>query len=302
MNVVKNGLSKQIDNKIITNTTKSECSNQKNGICSTKEIILDIKKYIKNKGIDIINKDDNEIINLAKQEFNCDSESCILNNKSFINSSNKDKIEYVLNNNFKTKGPRNNTNLLSNFNIDKTLLLWGKEFDNFYPCSFSMIDFDIHPNNFSKINLFDVVNGDAYYYDNNNKKIQAKFNCFACVLNTDVSSGRGKHWVCIFVDCRSKKKEDSWTIEYFNSAGNSPCNSVIKWMESQRINLMKLNKNVETLNVSNTVHQYSMTECGPYSLYYIRSRLDGVSYTHFYSYIIPDNLMIEFRKHIFRLN
>jgi hypothetical protein len=139
--------------------------------------------------------------------------------------------------------------------------------------------------------------------------ITGKFNCLGCVLNTDISSGRGKHWVAVFIDCRD---DNEWTIEYFNSAGNPPPTTMINWMEKTRKQLTdyanKLtdssssNKpiNVETVCVTDIEHQQSETECGMYSLFYIRARLDGKSYKWFTQTVIPDADMIEFRKHLFR--
>jgi hypothetical protein len=44
------------------------------------------------------------------------------------------------------------------------------------------------------------------------------------------------------------------------------------------------------------------SSCGPYSLYYIISRLEGVSSDAFQKNRIPDHKMWEFRKILFRKN
>lgn len=282
------------DNVLITNTNESECNNN-TGVCSSEKIVNLMSKFIQSSG----NKE--EVVKKIEQKLKCDSESCVLIHPEFDKFI-KDEIgdnniiKYELNKNFKTKGPRSNTNLLSNFNIDETLLRWGREFNDFYPCPFSMIDFKIISNTFGIINLADIVNGKIFYFDLLNDKHYGPFKTFACVLNTDVSTGRGKHWVCIFVDCRS----NIWTIEYFNSSGNPPHYDVNEWMEKQRSNLLKIHNKVETITVTNIVHQKSNTECGMYVLYYIRSRLDGISYNHFLTKRIDDSDVTKFRKHVFR--
>ncbi len=287
---------KNNNSKLLTKTNESECSNGGN-ICSYKKIIQLASKYINYNG-----DNDVEIINVAKSKLKCDSESCILSdpdfNKYVINNGGKELIEKNWIQNFKPSGPRNNTNLLSNFNIDETLMMWAREFKDFYPCPFSMIDFKYIGNEFGTINLADVFSGKQSYEDPIIGINTGPFKTFGCVLNTDVSTGRGKHWVCIFVDCRL----NTWTIEYFNSSGNPPNYDVNEWMEKQRKNLLTLHDKVETIAVTNIVHQKSNTECGMYVLYYIRSRLDETPYKLFLTKRIDDSDVTNFRKHVFRKN
>jgi hypothetical protein len=293
---------------LLTKTNESECINGSN-ICSSKKVINLISKFINTKNIDgdvltggdVISSNDEDVINKAAEKLNCTSESCILQNPKFVNfvtevTGSTDIIKYELYKNFKTKGPRNNTNLLSNYNIDETLIRWSREFKNFYPCRFSMIDFKHTNNDFNKTNLANIISGKSFFIDPIDGRHNGPFNTYACVLNTDVSTGRGKHWVCMFVDCRS----NLWTIEYFNSSGNPPCLDIIEWMEKQRSKVLKIHNNVDTINVTNIVHQKSNTECGMYVLYYIRSRLDGISYNYFLDKRIVDSDVTKFRKHVFR--
>lgn len=291
--------------KLLTQTTESECLNEYNTCISsiTKELIKQFS-YSCNLINDKIEESD--IVEKLKKNLNCDSESCILTNPRFTTFvtetiGSKDIINKELIINFKTKGPRDNTNLLSNTNIDETLIRWGKKFTNFFPCPFSMIDFNIILNKFGTINLKDIMTNKLSYTDLLSVSHNGPFNTFGCVLNTDTSNGPGKHWVCIFVDCRS---DLLWTIEYFNSSGNPPCNDVVEWMECQRKNLSEIHdiNYIKTITVTNIVHQKSNTECGMYVLYYIRSRLDDIPYHYFLTNRIVDNDVTQFRKHIFRKN
>lgn len=279
---------------LLTKTTESECTNECN-TCSSKKTIKLMSKFVNATG------PENDIVEKIERELKCDSESCVLLNSTFKKfvekeTGNTDIITYDLQKNFKTRGPRNSTDLLSNYNIDETLLRWAREFKEFFPCPFSMIDFKIVTNDFGSINLDNVISGKALYKDPIDGIQRGPFKTYGCVLNTDISTGHGKHWVCIFVDCRSS----IWTIEYFNSSGNPPHYDVSEWMENQRSNLLKLHDKVETITVTNLVHQKSNTECGMYVLYYIRSRLDGISYQHFLTKRIDDADVTKFRKHVFR--
>lgn len=301
INVNVNIITPEIIGGLITNTDESECI-RVNTCCSSKPIINLMSKFINTtEGNTKIIENNNEVIEKIEKVLKCDSESCVLVNPEFNKfvekeTGNNNIIKYELHKNFKTKGPRDNTNLLSNYNIDDTLIRWAREFKDFYPCPFSMIDFKTVVNDFYTINLDDVVSGKVSYRDPIDGIQHGPFKTYGCVLNTDVSTGRGKHWVCIFVDCRSKV----WTIEYFNSSGNPPHYDVTEWMEKQRSNLLKIHNNVETITVTNIVHQKSNTECGMYVLYYIRSRLDGIPYCYFLTKRIEDADVTKFRKHVFR--
>ena len=180
------------------------------------------------------------------------------------------KIHGILQTEFKPQGPRNNDNWLSNIDTDTTLLRWSEQFD-LRVCSFAMIDFETNKSDteFASIDL---------------NQLTQRY--FACILNTDISTGRGKHWVCIFAN----KQVNS--VEYFNSTGKPPPPAVIRWMAKQHR---------ESIIATNVTHQRSQTECGVYSLYYIRARLEDVPITYFNQQNIPDNEMYKFRRHLFRI-
>lgn len=286
-----------VNKEIVTKTTDSECTNNTT-VCSCKKVIKLMKEFTGTN-----NSDDSAIVEDIKQKLNCgDSESCVLNNPDFVKFVEKkdsDLVKHTLINNFKTKGPRDSTKLLSNFNIDDTLFRWSREFRDFFPCSFSMIDFYKVSSEFGTIDISKVFSGKESYRDPLDGSLHGgPFRTFACVINTDVSYGRGKHWVCMFADHRGEK----CTIEYFNSSGNPPNEDVTKWMEKQRSNMLKICDKVDTITVTNIVHQKSNTECGMYVLYYIRSRLDGIPFIYFLTKRIDDSIVTEFRKHVFRKN
>lgn len=112
----------------------------------------------------------------------------------------------------KTAGPRHGNQLLSNFNIDEVLARWALEFGGFFNCPFAMFDFDRVPGyRFGEVDLAKVRAGRETQEVFNPAprgaadgfvKTRRPCDTFACVLNTDVSDGKGKHWVCVFVDMR----------------------------------------------------------------------------------------------------
>jgi hypothetical protein len=244
----------------------------------------------------------------AKQTLKCDSESCVVSHPTFQKFAIKNKIasnselEENLDTRFKIEGPRNSTAWLSNYDIDKTLEDWAFKFEDFFPCPFAMIDFDRMGDPLHRYNMHDIYNGK---HKKNTIMGTVKLPCrtFGCAINTDVTAGKGKHWMALFVDMRGS---EVWTIEFFNSTGAPPQKSIVNWMKKTKENLEDyLNQigkkiKVEIIITSHLEHQESNTECGLYTLFYIRARIENVPYDRFLKIVIPDENMIEFRKHCFR--
>jgi hypothetical protein len=199
---------------------------------------------------------------------------------------------------FKTPGPRDSRALLNNVMIDGTLARWAAEFTRFYPYPFCMIDFAETNGPLARTSLVAVVEGraPAPRLPDGTPLPTAAPNMAACVLNTDVSSGPGKHWVAVFFDARA----EPWTIEYFNSVGRPPPRQVVRWMEQERAALAAaFGRAVETAAVTSVAHQRGDTECGLYALYFIRRRLVGTPAAFFAGDPIPDDAIAEFRRYVF---
>jgi len=202
---------------------------------------------------------------------------------------------------FKAPGPRDSLALLSNYDLDGVLQRWARVFPEFFPCPFAMMDFDTNGDLFGEIDMAEILGGlAATDLGPGIGLIQRKAACLGCVVNTDTSSGPGRHWVAVFVDCRPAK--DAWSVEYFNSAGRPPPKVMTRWMERTRARLAALRAGgeVRTVAVTDVDHQESQTECGLYALYYIRRRLEKVPHSFFEEVLVPDEAMTAFRRHVFR--
>jgi hypothetical protein len=246
----------------------------------------------------------------AASILHCDSESCVLSHPDFIRFVDTtlgvppEKIAAEKERKFKTAGPRNSTELLNNFHIDETLQRWSRVFPEFFAYPFAMMDFDQTGEPFARLDIVDILEGRVQQeMGPGYKPVRRKNQCAGCVLNTDTSAGPGKHWVAVFVDARSP----DWTVEYFNSAGRPPPKPMVKWMERARARLQEHRSKrgggrVETVAVTSVAHQDSQTECGVFALFYIRRRLEGISYTFFQDpkKVVPDDAMTQFRQFIFR--
>lgn len=131
------------------------------------------------------------------------------------------------------------------------------------------------------------------------KKYKEGVRCFGVVFNTDYSSGTGQHWFAVFGDF----SKEPFTLEYFNSSGDDPLPEITAWLKKTKHALNKqLNKTVNDVVVTKLINQEDRHSCGSYSIFYIISRLEGVSYKYFNKNKIGDDLMHEFRKNLFRHN
>ncbi len=244
---------------------------------------------------------DGDAVRAAAKALSCTSESCVVTHPRFRSfatqrgiSAQELALEMELR--FKAAGPRDSLALLSNVHIDATLRRWARVFPEFFPCPFAMMDFNHSGDFFGEVDLLDVLDGNIEVdLGAGIGAVRRKSTYFGCVVNTDVSSGRGKHWVAVFVDCRGKK----WSVEYFNSAGNPPPRPMTDWLARSSA---KLSSRCPTsvVAVTDVDHQESQTECGLYALYYIRRRLEGTPYSFFFEKLVPDAAMTAFRRHVFR--
>jgi Ulp1 protease family, C-terminal catalytic domain len=271
----------------------SKClSKSENGLCATGKVKDAIIDFIETKS----NKDGQDaIINLldkAKELTKCNNEKCIIE-KILPHHDAKDAILST----FKHKGPRDIVRRLSNYDIDGVLNQWCLTNDKFYNWGFNMIDFDKEGASLAKYTMVDILKGEASLnLGKYGGVIKRPCNIAACVVNTDKYSGGGIHWFAILCDCRS----EPYTVEYFNSSGNPPRPQIIDWMErtTKHLSTHTGKQVIQKTNVGSR-HQYGNSECGLYSLFFIRHRLDGNPYDSFLEYAYKDDIMTEFRKYCF---
>ncbi len=229
-------------------------------------------------------------IDEAKTAVGCDSERCLVERAA--QQIGHKNARAIIGRYFKIDGPTD-ASLLSNVNIDTTLEQWAEKFRDFYPYNFNMKNYTKYhyengrvedgPDTLATVNV-----GELY-----RKGVRTA----ACVINTDVYQGNGEHWMCLFVDMREPGKA---TVEFFNSAGGCPQVAWQNWLVKTKEELEAAGiADVQICGCSKIIHQSSMSECGVYSLYYIWSRLNGVTWRELSSVKIPDKLMFEFRQHLF---
>lgn len=247
-----------------------------------------------------VSGDSEKIMETAKGKLGCNTEICVLGKLESKLGQNAVKSE--IKKTMKVNGPTS-TKLLSNSDIDSTLQQWALRFTDFFPYNFNMINYasysfhngDIHnrPDSLATILWRDLYSGE---FDGR------KYRCCGCVINSDKYQGGGKHWMSLFADARNPRR---WTVEFFNSSGNAPAPEWINWLVKTRDQMEQIAEQehkkvkVEIIKVCQIRHQHSRTECGVYSLFHIWARLNNQPPEYFIKKPVPDQLMMEFRQHLF---
>lgn len=250
--------------KIITTECAPHISSK---ICSDDNNLNLMKQWLGEK---ISNKE--QLVKRAMDKTNCESESCLYTKIPSLDKSNMDNI-------FAPKGPWNNTAWLSNQDIDDVLSGYAKKFPTFLHIEYQMRDFA----KYGTLNNLDW------------KDIIGKYKSVGCVVNTDLSSNGGQHWTAFYIDIPGQ------TVEYFDSAAQVPYPEFTEFsIKTAHILSQLTNKKFNDILATKIEHQKENTECGVYSLYYILSRLHGVPHKAFELKRVPDDMMVMFRKCLFR--
>ena len=281
----------------ILSVTDGECSELSKGngaICSTVKIQKALVSFT-NKSNPL------QAIKSAKDKTGCKTEKCVLTDYNFkrhaksegINNSELKVNEVVR---FKPEGPRDKIGWLTNSDIDGVLHEWCAANKDLYNWEYNMIDFDKYGGTLSRYSMCNVLDGNApLNLGRFGGIVKRPCKIAASVINTDCRSGKGKHWFAVLCDCRNP----TWSVEFFNSSGNPPVFEIIEWMERTTSELKKRNPDTIILQNTGRRHQYKRTECGLYSLYFIRRRLEGHPFTDFLVNQFDDDTMTKFRKYCF---
>jgi hypothetical protein len=229
------------------------------------------------------------IISVAKDATGCKSEECVLTTLAESVPPAEAKIlADAIEADFRVSGPETSLKWLTNENIDGVLAQLTRKHPTLKHLGFHMIDFNKHEKPLETLDMMrDVVN--------------AGFDQFCVVINTDKYGGAGIHWFCLFCDFRGAGTPASpWTIEYFNSSGSRAPTSVAEWRIKTRYNLEAAGKTAKIIDAAPIQHQRDTdSECGVYCLYYIYKRIHKESLATFRTRI-PDAVMVAFRKKLFK--
>lgn len=269
----------------------SECSlvreGSKGGTCLSDKAV----EYLTKKaGVNVTHLSDEDAMKLIHERYGTHSDRGLLTKLP-------DDLAIAEQINLKIPGPKG-TELLSNTDIDGIMKQWEAAFDGFFAYNFNMLDYTEFSFRDGRVRATADTLATI-----DPAELMGKYDCAACIINSDVYRGHGKHWMAIFVDNRGPHP----TAEFFNSSGRAPVPEWLSYLErAQRgvdaANSMKATRSTKSkcaIINNQLVQQHSMTECGLYSLFYVWSRLNNMPYGYFDKEQVFDQLMIEFRAHLF---
>lgn len=191
---------------------------------------------------------------------------------------------------------KNKNEWLSNFDIDRVLRQYEKQYPHFEFIGPTPIDFDSLVQGtcvweeLCKIDLNDLIK-------RGKKKV-------GIIFNLDKHDEPGSHWVSLMIDMENRY------VMYFDSNGISCPKEICKLMDRVISQAKQLEQPIHLKKIQNKVrHQYSNSECGMYSLYFIITHIietingkDASSkeiVKHFTDKRIPDDFVFRLRYKYF---
>lgn len=277
----------------LLDTPINECTRIGRIVCSTDTDVDKMKRFLTRSGLRTTPEDPVEIVELVMSVLGVSKEADIYDNPQYQKFVGSQEAQKSLFTNFVGRGPSDSTALLSDSNIDGALARWAliakDEFQKkFYHVPFQMIDFAKTGSELSQLDVLELK--------------KKGFDSFGVIINTDVSTGRGIHWFCLYGNLSpAGSDKDPVTLEYFNSSGYPPRPEITFWLEKTCLELRQAGVNCDIINATGGKQvQYSKTECGVWSLVYILSRLKNHPPHWIVTVNANDADMIDFRKRLFR--
>ena len=131
----------------------------------------------------------------------------------------------------------------------------------------------------------------------------------ATVVNLDVHTGKGTHWVALALDCR---KRDAPRLMFYDSTGNRPPS---RWTKSSKTvrspyahilsalpSKMLRNKVAKGAAYNRKTHQRKSTECGVFAMMFVDALVSGRSFEQHCARMLNDDDAFRHRSVFFEPN
>jgi hypothetical protein len=279
-------------NKFIKLNCAPKVGNKLNFSCFTADALHILKKIwnARHNDVKIHSNDPKEIWQQFRNNMSntCNSEACWLRHQCIKNKIPHELWENIFAPNAPKEWLKNPQEWLTSIEIEKVMQQWERVYKCFEFIGPSPIDYDKHK-------LFgECVWEDLCRFSLLDMKKRHK-NKIGVIFNLDPHDKDGSHWVALFINL--KKQE----IYYFDSYGEEIPRRINKFVKMVIKQAKNLNENYE-LKVITKRHQYSQSECGMYSLYFIIEMLKDKPFSYFQNNKIPDKKMIALRNKYFNKN
>mgnify|MGYP001169170587 CR=1 FL=1 len=149
------------------------------------------------------------------------------------------------------------------------------------------------PNDFSKCSVSELCSFDL------KKHKDAGETKIGIVFNTDPSHEDGHHWIAMWIDLNgANSKEWGPAIYYFDSFGEMPSSEVQAFIQ-KTIQQGEKCKIDFAYFVNDICHQKGDSQCGMYTIDFIKRMLEGIQFEDYLRMGINDKQMIKLRKKYF---
>ena len=214
----------------------------------------------------------------------CNKESCWIKQKCINENIDVNIRDYT----FAPKAPEswkeNPNEWLTSTDIIEVMKQYEKKYPTFEFIGPSPIDYDKH-----------LAYGECVWEElcefSLSKTIAEGKREIGIIFNLDKHNQPGSHWIAMFIN--TKKRH----IYFLDSYGVKMPRQVKKFKTKIQKQSLKIGNGKEyKLFENKRRHQYSDSECGMYSLYFIIQLLEGVSFNKFVKKRVKDNYMMKLRK------
>jgi len=216
----------------------------------------------------------------------CNKESCWV--RQLV--KNNIKLEKELLESFAPKSPyewkKNPNEWLSSLDILAVMNQYEKKYKCFEFMGPSPIDFDHH-------NINNQCVWEELCSFNLNELMKNGKRKIGIIFNTDPHYKSGSHWISLFININKKE------IFFFDSVGTKIPKEIMNLVNKIKQQGSQLKKPINFIFDQNypKEHQFSSTECGLYSLYFIISMLeDKIDGNYLKTHTISDKSMQDLRK------
>ena len=276
-----------------TKLFKPKCSPKKKGdvlpfTCYTVKGLHKIKNIWNKKHKDrkILTNKPRNIWRALQYIFNesCNKESCWIKQKCISENIDIETKDYT----FAPKAPEswkeNPREWLTSTDIVEVMKQYEKKHKNFDFIGPSPIDYDKH-----------LAYGECVWEElcefSLEKSLSDGKTQIGIIFNLDKHNQDGSHWIAMYINT------DKRHIYFLDSYGEKMPRQVQKFKTKVQKQSLKIgNGKKYKLFENKKRHQYSDSECGMYSLYFIIQLLEGVSFNKFVKTRVKDDYMMKLRK------
>lgn len=221
------------------------------------------------------------------------ADHCIIDTATDLSETDRKHARMLLRPRYPTEWKNDPDMWLDNFQIESVLRQYESDYPEFkfygvYPMDFSA------PDPYKTSSTGGSTNkclNEEMCKINLKHEYDEGFRGLGFVFNLDPHFKSGSHWVGMYINLKSLQIPE---IYYFDSYGMRIPRLIARLMKS-----FKFQNKKTRLMWNSRRFQFSDTECGMYSIYFLIAMLSGISFKKFCHTAVPDSEMYALRKILF---